>query len=107
MILTGPLPSLAVVAAIPAQGAAWPFVVDFFNDHALEIIVALIIFAGMLRIYAWTQLEEFNTFDMVMRGTPYEDLSSRGQAALVGAWIFGVAACALVVIHYVAPNWPL
>jgi len=98
--------SLAALPPILAQGVAWPYVVQIYNNHTQELILALVVASALFRLSAWTRLEEHNWFDIVMRGLPFEDLSPRGQVAVIFSWALGAGACALIFLHCVVPRLP-
>lgn len=79
---------------------------DFVRANPVLVIGALLLIGGILHLYAWTELEEFNWFDIVMReGPPFEDLSGTGQLLLIASWLLGAAAVVLLVIVYVWPRF--
>lgn len=76
-------------------------------EHALPAVVALLVIGGILQLYAWTELEEFNWLDILTRrGPPFEDLSARGQALTIVSWLCTAAAVAVIVIRWVLPRIP-
>lgn len=63
------------------------------------IVAAVLAMAGMVCYFmAASHLEDWNPFDFLMRGLPFEDLRPTGQALLILSWILGLAAAAVIVI---------
>jgi hypothetical protein len=79
---------------------------DLVRAYPLPIIGSLFFFGFILYLFAWSELEEFNLFDIVMReGPPFEDLTGTGQLLIIASSLFLVAAVACILIVYVAPRW--
>lgn len=52
------------------------------------VIRGLALVGGILRLLAWSELEEHNWFDIVMReGPPFEDLSETGRLYGFASWV--------------------
>jgi hypothetical protein len=57
------------------------------------VIGALLAVGAVFRMLAWTELRDYNWFEIFMREhPPFEDLAPAGQVLMILSWFFMLAA---------------
>lgn len=78
----------------------------FLANSPVAVIGALLVIGAVFRMLAWTELREYNLFEVVMRQhPPFEDLSPAGQVLMIISWIFMVGAVAVIAVVYLVPRF--
>jgi hypothetical protein len=61
---------------------------------------------AIFRMLAWSELRNYNWFEIFMREhPPFEDLAPAGQVLMILSWLFMLAAVGVIVVVYMVPNF--